>query len=83
MAPTDDPDFDLDDSRNSAIRWLPSTIENAYGPRLSDPRSGEILNANVGFYHNVSSLVEGWYWARAGAADPRAANRSRSRLFPS
>lgn len=73
LAPTDDPDFDLDDSRHSAIRWLPSTIENAYGPRLSDPRSGEILNANVGFYHNVASLVEGWYWAQAGATDPRAA----------
>jgi len=73
LAPTGDPDFDLDDSRNSAIRWLPSTIENAYGPRLSDPRSGEILNANVGFYHNIVSLVEGWYWAQAGATDPRAA----------
>src|SRR5437879_2926408 len=67
-----DSDFDLDDARLSTIRWLPSTIENAYGPRLSDPRSGEILNANIGFYHNVASLVEAWYWTQAGAADPRA-----------
>jgi hypothetical protein len=73
LAPTNDPDFDLDDARNSAIRWLPSTVENAYGPHVSDPRSGEILNANVGFYHNVASLVEGWYWSQAGATDPRAA----------
>jgi uncharacterized protein DUF4953/uncharacterized protein DUF5117/uncharacterized protein DUF5118 len=72
VAPTDDPNFDLDDARNSTIRWLPSTIENAYGPRLSDPRSGEIMNANIGFYHNITSLVEAWYWTQAGAADPRA-----------
>jgi hypothetical protein len=72
VAPLDDPDFDLDDARNSTIRWLPSTIENAYGPRLSDPRSGEIMNANIGFYHNITSLVEAWYWTQAGAADPRA-----------
>ncbi len=67
-----DSDFDLDDARFSTIRWLPSTIENAYGPSVSDPRSGEILNANIGFFHNVASLVEAWYWTQAGAADPRA-----------
>lgn len=72
VAPTDNPDFDLDDAQNSTIRWLPSVIENAYGPRLSDPRSGEIMNANIGFYHNITSLVEAWYWTQAGAADPRA-----------
>jgi len=67
-----DSDFDLDDARFNTIRWLPSTIENAYGPSVSDPRSGEIMNANIGFYHNVASLVEAWYWTQAGAADPRA-----------
>jgi hypothetical protein len=67
-----DSDFDLDDARFNTIRWLPSTIENAYGPSVSDPRSGEVLNANIGFYHNVASLVESWYWTQAGAADPRA-----------
>ena len=72
VAPVDDSSFDLDDARNSTIRWLPSTIENAYGPRLSDPRSGEIMNANIGFYHNITSLVEAWYWTQAGAADARA-----------
>ena len=72
VAPTDSADFDLDDARNSTIRWLPSTIENAYGPSVSDPRSGEILNANIGFYHNVTSLVEAWYWTQAGASDARA-----------
>ncbi len=72
VGPTADPNFDLDDARNSTIRWLPSTIENAYGPSVSDPRSGEIMNANIGFYHNITSLVEAWYWTQAGAADPRA-----------
>jgi Met-zincin/Domain of unknown function (DUF5117)/Domain of unknown function (DUF5118) len=67
-----DSDYDLDDARFNTIRWLPSTIENAYGPSVSDPRSGEILNANIGFYHNVSSLVEAWYFTQAGASDPRA-----------
>src|SRR5438046_8949101 len=53
-----DSDFDLDDARFSTIRWLPSTIENAYGPSVSDPGSGERLHANLRFHHNVASLVE-------------------------
>lgn len=71
-APTDDPEFDLDDARHSVIRWLPSTIANAYGPNVVDPRSGEILNANIGFYHNITSITERVYWVQAGATDPRA-----------
>jgi len=70
--PQEDPTFDLDDARWNAIRWLPSTVQNAYGPHVSDPRSGEILNANIGFYENVTKLVEAWYFTQAGAADPRA-----------
>jgi hypothetical protein len=70
--PQEDPTFDLDDARWNAIRWLPSTVQNAYGPHVSDPRSGEILNANIGFYHNITKLVEAWYFTQAGAADPRA-----------
>jgi hypothetical protein len=72
-APVNDPDFDVDDARYTVIRWLPSTTQNAYGPHISDPRSGEILQANIGFYHNITSLVENWYWTQAGAADPRVA----------
>ena len=73
-APTEqeDPDFDLDDARYSAIRWLPSTIENAYGPHVSDPRTGEILQSNIGWFHNITSLLQAWYWVQAGAVDPRA-----------
>ena len=74
LAPTreQDPEFDLDDARYSTIRWLPSTIENAYGPHVSDPRTGEILQSNIGFYANITSLQQAWYFTQAGAVDARA-----------
>ena len=73
-APTaqEDPDFDLDDARYSTIRWLSSTIENAYGPHTSDPRTGEILQSNIGFFHNVMNLARDWYFVQVGPMDPRA-----------
>jgi hypothetical protein len=73
-APTaqEDPAFDLDDARYSTIRWLPSTIENAYGPHVNDPRTGEILQSNIGWFQNITSLLQAWYWAQAGAVDARA-----------
>jgi hypothetical protein len=58
--------------RYSVIRWLPSTIENASGPHVSDPRTGEILNADIQFYHNVMNLQRDWYFLQAGPLDPRA-----------
>jgi hypothetical protein len=70
--PAEDPEFDVDDARYTVVRWLPSTIENAYGPATVDPRSGEILQSNIGFYHNITSLLQAWYWTQAGAVDPRA-----------
>ena len=71
-AEQEDPEFDLDDARYSAIRWLPSTIENAYGPHVNDPRTGEILQSNIGWFANITSLLQAWYWVQAGAVDPRA-----------
>lgn len=68
----EDPEFDPDDVRYSVIRWVPSPISNAYGPHLADPRSGEILNANVVIYHNIMQLQRDWYVTQAGAVDPRA-----------
>ncbi len=70
--PQQDPKFDLDDARYSFIRWLPSTTENAYGPHISDPRTGEILQSSVGWYQNITSLLQAWYWVQVGAVDPRA-----------
>ena len=58
--------------RYSVIRWLPSTTENANGPHVHDPRSGEILEADVNFYHNVQNLVKNWYFVQVGPLDPRA-----------
>ncbi|MDI4635607.1 zinc-dependent metalloprotease [Pelomonas sp. V22] len=67
-----DPEFDPEDVRYSIIRWVPSSIPNAYGPHLSDPRSGEILNANIVMYHNIQKILRDWYISQAGAVDPRA-----------
>src|SRR5580658_3870381 len=74
MAPTheEDPDFSPEDVRYSVIRWMPSTIENAQGPHISDPRTGEILNADIQFYHNIMNLQRDWYFLQVGPLDPRA-----------
>ncbi len=61
-----------DDARYSFIRYLPSETENAYGPRIVDPRSGEIIEAHVCWYHNVMNLVRKWYIIQCGPLDRRA-----------
>jgi len=70
--PAEDPEFDPEDVRYSLIRWVPSPIPNAYGPHLADPRSGEILNANVVLFHNIMQLQRDWYLTQVGPLDPRA-----------
>ena len=67
-APKDDPDWSAEDARYSVVRWLPSTTENASGPNVHDPRSGEILEADIQFYHNVQNLQKNWYFVQVGAA---------------
>jgi hypothetical protein len=71
-APADDPDWSPEDARYSVIRWLPSTTENASGPHVHDPRTGEILEADIQFYHNVQNLLKNWYFVQVGALDARA-----------
>src|ERR1022692_4672664 len=71
-SPEQDPDFSPEDVRHSVVRWLPSTVENAVGPHISDPRTGEILNADIQFYHNVMNLQRDWYFVQVGPLDPRA-----------
>lgn len=68
----EDPEFDPEDVRYSVIRWVPSPVPNAYGPHISDPRTGEILNADIVMYHNILQLQRDWYITQAGAVDPRA-----------
>jgi hypothetical protein len=68
----EDPDWSAEDARYSVIRWLPSTTENASGPHIHDPRSGEILETDIQFHHNVMNLVRDWYFVQVGPLDPRA-----------
>ena len=68
----EDPDWSPEDARHSVIRWLPSTVENASGPHVHDPRTGEILEADIQFHHNVMNLVRDWYFVQVGPLDPRA-----------
>ena len=70
--PANDPDWSPEDVRHTVIRWLPSTIENAQGPHVSDPRTGEILNGSVRMFHNVLNLQRDWYFTQASPLDPRA-----------
>lgn len=62
----------MEDARYSVIRYFASDIGNAYGPNVHDPRSGEILESHIGWYHNVMKLVHDWYMIQAAAADPKA-----------
>ncbi|HEU4754459.1 MAG TPA: zinc-dependent metalloprotease, partial [Armatimonadota bacterium] len=74
QAPTreEDPNWDPEDARYSVIRWAPSPTQNAMGPHVSDPRSGEIISAHVIIWHNVLELLENWYFAQVAALDPKA-----------
>lgn len=73
-APTEaeDPEWNAEDARYSTIQWLPSTIENAMGPHVHDPRTGEILEADIIIYHNVLKLCRDWYFVQASPCDERA-----------
>lgn len=73
LAPSleEDSTFSLEDARHSAIVYKPSEVANASGPNVHDPRSGEIMEAHVNWYHNVMSLVRNWYMVQAGASDPK------------
>ncbi len=68
---TEDPNWDPEDARYSVIRYLPSTIENASGPHVNDPRTGEILESDIQYYHNVMNLLRAWSFIQVGPLDPR------------
>ncbi|ADY53400.1 hypothetical protein Pedsa_2861 [Pseudopedobacter saltans DSM 12145] len=71
-APTDDPDWSPEDSRYSVIRYFASNIPNAYGPHIADPRSGEIIESDIGWYHNVMNLLRNWFFVQTAAVNPEA-----------
>lgn len=73
-APTaaEDPAYSTEDIRYSTIRWLPSATQNAFGPNVIDPRTGEILNADIEFYQNMMNLARNWCFIQTAALDPGA-----------
>ena len=70
--PENDTSMSLEDARFSVLRYFAADMENAYGPRIHDPRSGEILESHIGWYHNVMKLVHDWFFIQAGAVNKRA-----------
>lgn len=68
----EDSTMSMEDARYSVIRYLASPIANAYGPHVSDPRSGEIIESHICWYHNVMSLVHDWYMVQASSIDEAA-----------
>ncbi len=71
-APVDDPTWSINDARHSAIVYKPSTIPNASGPHVNDPRTGQILESHINWYHNVMLLLRNWYMIQVGPNDPDA-----------
>ncbi|RZL51058.1 MAG: DUF5117 domain-containing protein [Pedobacter sp.] len=70
--PQQDPEFSVDDSRYSVVRYFASDIANAYGPHVSDPRTGQILETHIGWYHNVMNLLRNWFFVQTAAINPEA-----------
>jgi hypothetical protein len=68
----EDPDWSPEDVRYSVVRYLASPIPNANGPHVSDPRSGEILESDINWYHNVMSLLRNWFFVQTAAINPDA-----------
>jgi hypothetical protein len=68
----DDPSWDPEDARYSVIRWVAVPVQNAMGPHVHDPRSGEIVSAHIIMWHDVLKLVQQWYFVQCAALDPKA-----------
>jgi Met-zincin/Domain of unknown function (DUF5117)/Domain of unknown function (DUF5118) len=73
-APTraEDPTWDPEDCRWSVIRWVADPTQNAMGPHVHDPRSGEVISAHIIFWHDIVKLTQLWYFVQCSAIDPRA-----------
>jgi hypothetical protein len=70
--PQEDPNWDPEDVRYNVVRWTPSGRQNAMGPAVIDPRSGEVISSHALFFHNVLRMAERWYFTQVGPLDPRA-----------
>ena len=72
----EDPEWSPEDVRYSVVRYLASPIPNANGPHVSDPRSGEILESDINWYHNVMTLLHNWYFIQTAAINEEARSNS-------
>ena len=68
----EDPDWSPEDIRYSVVRYLASPTLNANGPHVSDPRSGEIIESDINWYHNIMKLLRNWYFVQTSAVDSEA-----------
>ncbi|WP_416445138.1 zinc-dependent metalloprotease [Leeuwenhoekiella sp. A16] len=71
-SPEEDPEFSPEDVRYSVIRYVASTTRNAVGPSVSDPRTGEIIESDVIWYHNHLRSYRNRFMIEAGAQNPKA-----------
>lgn len=73
-APTEeeDPDWSPEDARYSVIRYITTDIQNAQGPHVHDPRTGEILESDIMWYHNIMNLLRNWYFIQTAAINEKA-----------
>ncbi len=69
--PQENPNWDPEDVRYNVVRWTPSGRQNAMGPAVIDPRSGEVISSHAIFWHDVLRLAETWYFTQVGPLDPR------------
>ncbi|WP_405284646.1 zinc-dependent metalloprotease [Gaopeijia maritima] len=70
--PEEDPEWSPEDARYSVIRYLASDVQNASGPHVHDPRTGEILESDIQWYHNVMNLLRNWFFIQTAAVNPDA-----------
>lgn len=75
-SPKENAAWSLEDSRHSAIVYKPSKIANAAGPIITDPRSGEILESHINWYHNLTSILRNWYFIQCAPLDSAARKMS-------
>lgn len=71
-SPEEDPDWSPEDVRYSVIRYIATEIQNAQGPHVHDPRTGEIIESDILWYHNVMNLLRNWYFVQTAAVNPKA-----------
>mgnify|MGYP000979700799 CR=1 FL=1 len=72
MDAPDDPNWSAEDARYSVIRYLASDVQNASGPHVHDPRTGEILESDIQWYHNVMNLLRNWFFIQTSAVNEDA-----------